>query len=149
MKRSKIPIESFGPELMAALLAGSLREVRFPLPYRFAVQFRRRIHQLRARMREERHEKSKQVERAQVSVLWGKEAGLTEPLLRRTVSGNKVPEDLNCPAVVRIKPYDSEFAKALEAAGVSIPTDGGTDLQLPEALQSDDPLAAFDPTRNE
>lgn len=147
--RSKLPIESFGPELMAALLAGSTKEFRFQLPYRNAVQFRRRIHQLRVRMREEKHPQSKLVERARVSILWGKEAGFEEPSTRRTSNSNPVPADLNTPALVLIKPYDSEFSEALKRAGVQIDTSVGSDLKLPDSDIPSDPLAAFDPSRSE
>ena len=48
----KASISSFGPEIMAALLQGSKRRVDLKLPYRTAIQFRRRVHELRSRMRE-------------------------------------------------------------------------------------------------
>src|SRR5687768_4773528 len=102
-KRSKLPIESFGPELMTALLAGSKGEVRLPMPYRTAVNFRRRIHQLRARMREENHPQRGLVERAQVRILWGKDAGLDPVELKRTDNSNKTPVDLDAPAIVLLK----------------------------------------------
>lgn len=145
-KRSKVPIESFGPELMAALIAGSTKEFRFDLSYSNAVKFRRRIHQLRARMREESHPQAKLVERARVSILWGAEAGFPEPLLRKTDNSNRVPVDLNTRTAVIIKPYDVEFSAALKLAGLQVDTSVGTDLEIPDA---EDPLAAFNPTRTE
>lgn len=149
-KRTKVPIESFGPELMAALLHGSTKEFRFPLPFRDAVKFRRRIHMLRTRMREEDHPQRQLVERARVSIVWGKEAGQPEPELRRTDNSNRVPVDLDTPCVVVIKPYDVEFQAALTAAGVDIKVDVGTDLHLPSGEREvDDPLASFNPSRTE
>lgn len=155
--RSKLPIESFGPELMAALIHGSLKEFRFPLPFNDAVKFRRRIHQLRSRMREEKHEKATLVERARVSILLGKEAGFPDPEYQRISNGGRVPRDRSAPALIVIKPYDVEFNAALKAAGVDIDLpDTGTSLRLPGNLggepnttESEDPLASFDPNRIE
>lgn len=154
--RSKLPIESFGPELMAALMQGSTKEFRFELPYNDAIKFRRRIHQLRSRMREENHPQRFLVERARVQVLWGKEAGFAEdPEMRRLDNGGRAPRDLRAPACVVIKPYDTEFGEALRKAGVNIDTKVSTDLRVPDRpagepeTDAEDPLAAFDPSRNE
>lgn len=156
--RSKLPIESFGPELMAALIHGSTKEFRFPLPFNDAVKFRRRVHQLRSRMREEKHEKAMLVERARVSILLGKDAGFeTDPEYQRISNGGRVPRDRQAPALIVIKPYDVEFNAALKAAGVDIDLpDNGTSLRVPNALdptsnttEGEDPLASFDPNRIE
>lgn len=147
-KTSKPPIESFGPELMAALIEGSTKVFDFQLPYNDAVRFRRRIHQLRARMREEKHEKAMLVERARVSIIWGPDAGLPEIETRKINNAGRVPVDLNAPVKIRIKPYDSEFAAALNAAGVKVNVDVGPDVLGPST--SPDFLANYstekDPT---
>lgn len=154
-QRTKLPIESFGPELMQALLAGSTKEFRFELRYGDCVKFRRRIHQLRTRMREERHEHAALVERARVMILWGKQAreanggvGFDEdPKLKTNSNNYKSPSDPNTPALIVIKPYDSEFAAALSKAGLKVDTDVGSSLSIPDTAT--DALAAFEPTRQE
>lgn len=145
--RTKLPIESFGPEIMTALIAGATRVVELPMAYGTAVRFRRRVHQLRARMREEGHPQRTLVERTRVSIVWGKEAGLAEPELRRTDHSQKVPVDKQTPCKVVLKPYDEEFNAALKAANINVDVNVGSDLKLPS--DPNDPLAAFDPTRSE
>lgn len=154
--RTKPPIESYGPELMAALIAGSTKEFKFELRFGDCVKFRRRIHQLRTRMREEKHPQANLVERARVQILWGKAAReanggvgfTTEPSLKQNSNNYRTPSDPNTPALILIKPYDSEFADALSRAGLKIDTEVGTDLSLP-THDPNDPLAAFDPARHE
>lgn len=151
-QRTKLPIESFGPELMAALIAGSTKEFRFELRFGDCVKFRRRIHQLRTRMREERHPQAAIVERARVQILWGTAAGFEkEPELKRNSNNYKSPSDPNTPALILIRPYDSEFSAALERAGLKVDTEVGSDLRIPslDVADPDDALAAFAPDRHE
>src|SRR5678816_2029259 len=67
-------VESFGPELLAALLSaatGELRPIR--LPYNKAVRFRQRLYQLRHAMRKSNHEKYHLVCRVRITISWSDE----------------------------------------------------------------------------
>lgn len=115
-KRKQTPLESFGPELLAALIKGGREEVRIPFPqYRQASYFRARLHQLRNVMRSENHPMASVASKARVILLYGEKAGLA-PV---PDSGPKGPKDRSVPAVIVIKPQDAEFATILAAAGVT------------------------------
>lgn len=98
--KSKYPIESFGPELMQILLkAGRGETVVLNFPHRKdARRFQQRLHMLRGRMRELKHELTDVVARARTSLRY--EGG---------------PED---PATLTVAQYDSEFADVLKEAKI-------------------------------
>jgi hypothetical protein len=129
--KSKYPIESFGPELMAALLKGS-RE-RLVVPFvgesgkRMAHSFQKRIHTLRQRMREEKHPSYVIAARAMVSIFWGERAVGVHDCAKEwgdDYNGNRG-------AIIVIRPRDSEFTDILAEVGVA-PTQA-----VPEPLHHD------------
>lgn len=117
---TKYPIESFGPEIMAALTKGSQEEYSITLPsYRDAVRFQQRIHMLRKRMREEQHPLYTVAARVHISLAWGIDAGFPEVATTVIGKGNRVPVDRSAKTKVTLKPRDSEFTAALLEAGIS------------------------------
>lgn len=124
--KTKYPLESFGPELLAALCKGSLERVVIPflgaggIGRRLAITFQRRIHTLRQRLRASGHPQYTLTTRAKVSVFWGHRAveeGLV-PAQDRAAWNNDHAGDLG--AYVVIQPRDSEFTEILARAGISI-----------------------------
>lgn len=119
MTKSRTPVSSFGPELLAALREGSSAEVIFDLPSKeLATRFKARLNALRAAMRKEDHPLAAQVMRA----------------------GIRSPSDNACRVI--LAPRDSEFASALKRASVEV------DLFLPRAQTplpgtSPDPASDF------
>lgn len=106
-------VESFGPELLAALLSaatGSLPPVT--LPYNKAVRFRQRLYQLRNAMRKAKHEKYHLVCRVRITIEWD---GKVETM---KAGEHYVPVDKRAPCRVTLTPNDSEFSSALKAAGL-------------------------------
>lgn len=108
--KTKFPIESFGPELMQALLEGGRNRLVIPFPgadgagKRKAHTFQQRIHMLRQRMREERHPQYPLAARVRVSLLWGaKAAEAGAPAEWRADPKGKLG------AYIVIQPRDSEF----------------------------------------
>jgi hypothetical protein len=117
--RTKFPIESFGPELMTALLKGGRERLAIPFAgpdgagKRKAHMFQRRIHTLRQRMRQENHPDYMLATRARVSLFWGE----------RAVDEGGPPEwredpDGHLGALIVIRPHDSEFSDILSQAGI-------------------------------
>lgn len=150
--RNKYPIESFGPELMTALVKGGKEglELRFETKT-LAHRFQQRVHMLRQRMREESHPDYTVASRAVVSLLWGPKSEVKE--WDEDHMGKKG-------ALIRIRPRDSEFGQVLKNAGVTEQeinerdplADIGTTLPqeyrpLPETEPSGmpDPLEAYTP----
>lgn len=119
-KKTRTPIESFGPELMAALLAGAKKEIRIRMPYSKAISLRRRIYQLRFRMREDNHPSYHLAARTEIKVLWGAAAGLPEPAKPNVYNTRNVarPADTNEPSIMLLRPHDHEFADSLRSAGI-------------------------------
>ena|SRR5258706_9934156 len=118
--KTPTPIESFGPELLNALIEGSKREIRIPTTYKAAVKFRQRCHQLRTRMREDKHPMYSTAARTRITILYGKAAGLTPVDELQNSKKVKYPKDPGVPALLVIAPHDSEFTKALEDAGIGV-----------------------------
>lgn len=127
MSRSKTryPVESFGPELMAVLLKGSREKVILKFEgaegagKKQAHAFHRRIHTLRSKMREEDHPDFNLAARALVSIFWGARA--------TQEGGDKVPVEWASDiagkrgAIIVLRPRDSEFDDILKQAGVEVP----------------------------
>jgi hypothetical protein len=117
--KTKYPIESFGPQLMQALIRGGREKVVIPFPgengdgKRKAHSFQRRIHTLRSRMRQEEHPDYMIATRAKVSIMWGEKA--TEyghPEWKDDDQGQRG-------ALIVIRPQDSEFEDELAKMVVS------------------------------
>jgi hypothetical protein len=118
--RAPKPVESFGPEVLQALIEGSKREIVLELPYRKAVFFRQRVNALRAEMRRQNHEMYKIVSQATVRILWGADAELPDVPERRSLTNVRFPMNKNIPAKLVITPADKEFGEALKRAGVEV-----------------------------
>jgi hypothetical protein len=113
---SKLPaITTFGPEVMATLIEGSRREIVVELPYRDAIVLRQRMHQLRARMREDKHELASIVSAAKVTIRWGVEVATS-----KSRKGIKYPTDNDSLVELIVRPQDSTFRTALEKAGIKV-----------------------------
>lgn len=108
------PIESFGPEILAALLRGANEGLEFSAPYSTAVRFRLRIHQLREAMRKSGHEKYSLVARVRVSVKWSDD----EPIEKQ--GQHNVPTNRAAKVLVSLRPNDEEFGSLLKSAGVDM-----------------------------
>lgn len=120
--RAPKPVESFGPEILQALIEGSKREIILDLPYRKAVFWRQRINALRAEMRRQGHSLYKVVSQATVTVRWGKDAGLEEVTERKSSTNVRFPANKEVPAKLIITPADKELGEALKKAGVELKT---------------------------
>lgn len=134
------PIESFGPELLAALIEGSKRPVVLKLSWNKAAHFRQRVNQLRNAMRLKDHPQYRAVSQAKVSISWP-EGTKT----KKYPGGNVWPEDPMTLCTLTISPQDSEFKDILEAAGVKVrelTPDSPPPRTVPDGLE-DDPLARF------
>jgi hypothetical protein len=113
---SRLPaLTSFGPEILQALIEGSRREVVVELSYADAVVMRKRMHTLRARMREDKHPLLNIVTAAKVTIRWGEEVATSKS--RKNVH---YPTDNNAIVELVIRPQDSTFRSALERAGIKV-----------------------------
>jgi hypothetical protein len=111
---SKTPIESFGSELFTALIEGSKRKIEIQTTYRTAVKIRLRVHQLRARMREESHPLYSVAARTRVTISWANTIEVTSH------TKAKFPKDLNAPVTLTFAPQDSEYGDIFKKAGVTV-----------------------------
>lgn len=119
------PVESFGPEILSALLKGATTPTELEMSYKMGVRFRLRIHQLREAMRRANHEKYPLVARVRVTIEWP-DGTPTEKSGRWIV-----PVDRSTKCKVTLKPNDAEFASFLTAAGIE-PLGGVDEADLPE-----------------
>lgn len=106
------PVESFGPEILSALMRGATEGLEFRTSYATAIRFRLRVHQLRESMRRSGHEKYELVCRVRVSIKWPNETPVTK------LGRHNVPDDRSVECIVTLSPNDSEFSELLQAAGV-------------------------------
>jgi hypothetical protein len=106
------PVASFGPEIFAALMRGATHPIHVKMPYKIAVRFRMRIHQLREAMRASGHEKYPLVSRVGVTIEW--------PIGTHTTKSGRhvVPDDRSVVCDVTLRPNDAEFAPTLALAGI-------------------------------
>lgn len=130
------PIESFGPEILAALLRGANEGLEFETSYATAVRFRLRIHQLREAMRKGGHEKYSLVARVRVSVKWRDD----EPVEKQ--GQHNVPINRDAKVLVSLRPNDEEFGSMLKSAGVSIEL--GEDSHAPHLSPGIQPATTTD-----
>lgn len=118
--KTKYPIASFGPELMALLIKGSQEKVVLTFEgehgRRKAKHLQLRIQTLRARMREERHPDYRITMRAKVSVMWGERA------VKENAPVDWKEDEMGYRgALLVVRPHDSEFSDAIAKAGVNVP----------------------------
>lgn len=113
-KREKAPrpVESFGPELLAALLKGATTGVTVPMTWRQAIRFRQRVHQMRESMRKTSHPKYELCTRVRI--------GIELPTGCVTVKSGRhlVPTDKGVEVKLVLSPNDSEFGPLLAAVGI-------------------------------
>lgn len=130
--RTKYPLESFGPELMAALLKGGLERIVIPFfgpeGKKKAHNFQRRIHTMRRRMADVQHPNYMVATRARVSLFWGESAYKIDPKqfldFKEDYNGHRG-------AVIVIQPHDMEFRDVLTKAGVEVTGDMAAPIDLP------------------
>lgn len=130
--KTKFPIESFGPQLMDALVGGGRGRVTILFEgkdgKRMAHNFQRRVHTLRSRMREENHRDYVIAARAKVSIYWGEKAAEQDPRCKLWVDDHNGHRG----ALIIIAPRDSEFEDVLRASGIgSAPTPVSTAHEHP------------------
>lgn len=113
--RAPKPIESFGPEILQALIEGSKREINITLPYRKAVYFRSRVNALRYEMRAQKHHLYPVVSQATVRIVWDKD--VTE---KKSPTNVRFPANKDTSVKLIISPADAEFSEALKAAGIEV-----------------------------
>jgi len=133
-------VESFGPELMTALLEGS--KARFVIPglsYRNCVKFRQRIYQLRKAMIDAKHEAVTSVARTRIQIVWPQDTPT-----HKSRKGLKWPTDRSTICDLIISPHDSEFADALKRAGIKSPDLIDDVLETPKT-SSPSALKGFEP----
>lgn len=119
-RKAKAPLSSFGPELMQALVAGGRGRVVIPFAEKAkAHSFQRRIHTLRARMRDEDHKDYDVAARAKVSLYWGHRAVEAKLAPGGREADFKDDDRGRLGAWIVIAPQDSEFAEALAAAKIT------------------------------
>lgn len=107
-QKSRYPVSSFGPELLATLLKGATERVEIPCPsMRVMMALQMRLQMLRGAMGRENHEQYPLVTRARTSRTWDKES---DPKGDRT-------------SVLVIQPNDSQFNDILTKAGVTVTVD--------------------------
>jgi hypothetical protein len=141
--RSPKPVESFGPEVLQALIEGSKREIILELPFRKAVFFRQRINALRAEMRRQDHKLYPVVSQATVRILWGEDAGYDKVSEHKSSTGVRHPVNRDAPVKLKITPADAEFGEALKKAGVEVKT-LNTDVPITESDETvEDVLANY------
>ncbi len=113
-KRPPRPIESYGPELMAALLKGAVSTFTMEMSFQRAVRFRQRIYQLRFAMEAQGHPKYNLVSRVRTTIRWPEGTELVP-------CGHYFsPKDRTVTCQITISPNDSEFADDLRRAGVTV-----------------------------
>lgn len=134
---SRLPaLTTFGPEILNALIEGSRREVIIELPYAEAVVLRQRMHQLRARMREDKHPLSDIVSAARVTMRWSPDIATST-----SRKGVRYPTDNQSLIELVIRPQDSTFRKALEKAGITVEQE--PDLGIVPTADPDRIIAEF------
>lgn len=114
------PIESFGPELLQALIDGSKKEITLDLTYRQAVYYRQRMNALRAEMRRQNHQLYPLVSQATIRVVWGEDAGLPAVDEKKSSTNVRFPSNKSTPSKLVISPPDASLGAALKKAGVEV-----------------------------
>jgi len=99
-RAKKLTVDSFGPELLALLIAGAKERKAVPFPdtpdgKKGAVVLRHRLNTLRSTMRKTNHDQAQLVDRAKITI----------------------EED----HILVIEPHDSQFAEVIRQAGVELP----------------------------
>lgn len=141
--KTKYPVSSFGPELMAFLIRAGRERIMLTFASqqvpeeegseklewdgsgkKKAHAFQRRIHTLRRRMQDEKHPDYRFAARARVSIFWGPNAVL-EGAPKEWINDHKGDRG----AIIVGRPHDTEFGDALKAAGVDVSTPGAPPIE--------------------
>lgn len=131
---SRYPVDSFGPELMAALVKGSREIITIPCPDAATLLFlQQRIHMLRGAMGREKHPNYTLVQRARTSRMWD------EPDGKRVAKPTKAATNFR----LIIQPNDHQFADLIKQAGVDV--DEGA---MRDVLEDKSPSTPSDPSLN-
>lgn len=127
--RSRYPVSSFGPELMAVLLKGAREEVRIPCrDAKQAQHLQARIHALRGAMNREKHPQYELSTRARTARDW------------------KIGEDGKAKDfALIIRPNDSQFADIIKAAGIEVTDERDLLEETAPPLTPKDPSTQPDP----
>lgn len=134
--KAKQPLESFDPRLMELLKAGARRRITIPFlgpeGRAKATTFRRRLHTLRARMRQQNHEHSTLVSRCLCRLFWGSEAvkqGLT------TAEGWETDRLGSLGAYLIIEPADAQFESILSSLHLEGEAAGEIEAESPLSVE--------------
>lgn len=120
------PVSSFGPELLALLVRGAKDVVTIPCPtYRQGRRLQMRLHMLRKQLQREKH------------AFWEEAYRVHTSLKYKCIRDDPKRPMKDEPAVLTLRPKDSEFAELLSQAGVQAPR------------LAHDPLAEFTPESEE
>lgn len=140
--KTKYPIASFGPELMAFLTKSGREKVvlRFEGERGFsqASIFRRRIHTLRQQMRIENHPDHKFAARAKVRIVFG-DAAVDEGGPKEWAGDDSHHRG----ALVIGQPHDMEFNEVLQQADLEIRRPSGEPTYINEEKERDRPKSRF------
>lgn len=124
---NKLPVASYGPYLLAALIKGSKEELVIELPsWREAWHLMQRMYSLRRRAEEQKHEAAPLIVKAKMRITWDEERYPAYLGAQRY----KRPRDTSAPAKLHIYPRDENFTSAFQSAGVELDTaspDGGAE----------------------
>lgn len=147
--KAKQPLESFDPRMLELLKQGARRKIIIPFPgpkgKPNAHAFQRRLHTLRARMRQENHEHATLTSRCYVRLLWGAKAvdeGLVRDLDREQWSAD--PKGL-LGAFILVQPMDAQFDEVLSGLDLGLddrppiplsPLEETVELSLEDMLRS-------------
>lgn len=111
----KHPVSSFGPELMATLLAGATSTRSIEMPWHRAARFRQRLYMLRQAMGNEQHPQYEDVRRVFIRIVWP-----DDTKIKLNSKKVRTPIDPNTPCKVLVGPQDSEYAASLKSAGIEL-----------------------------
>lgn len=120
--KAKQPLDSFDPRMLQLLLAGARRRIIIPFEgptgKARAHSFQRRLHTLRARMRQDDHEHWKLASRCYVRLLWGRK--VVDEKLTTTSEGNYLLDDGGIlGAFIVVQPMDMVFDDVLSKLDLS------------------------------
>lgn len=142
--RSRYPVTSFGPELLALLLQGVNKRVEVECKtFAEMTHLQMRLHMLRSAMRREKHPHSELVQRARTSRMWDGGRNTRTPMSNFRLI---------------VEPNDARFRDMITAAGVTIdeshvedlldntaPPDTPGDPSLaPSVVEADDAVSPYD-----
>lgn len=112
-QRKPPSVQSFGPELMAALISAANQGFSIRMPYNKAIRLRARLYSLRSSMEASGHEQYTLVSKVRITIT--PDPGTPT---KRLGNNSQVPINRQDIVTVTAQPADLEFSEALRAAGV-------------------------------